>query len=155
MGFFKLSICPNLIKDCGSRISYSDWLIDHETKNIFVHTLYKPIHQLIFMIKQIIVKITSSHIVATGRNFRQTIIEVQKKKNIISICVWIWGSVNCSTDNWFSTTLTENIDFYKLAFINIDWKNFSSIIVISSPTKMIYYLSLCIPTPPPLCIILL
>ena len=46
--------------------------------------VYKPIHKLIFMIKQIIVKVTSNYIVATGWNFRQTIIEVHKEI-IISI----------------------------------------------------------------------
>ena len=54
------------------------------------------------MIKQIIVKVTSNYIVATGWNFRRTIIEVQTE-NIISVRFWIWGSVNCSTGNRFSS----------------------------------------------------
>ena len=97
-----MSNSPNLIKDRGSRVSYSGGLFNHGTKGIFIHTVCKPIHKLIFMIKQIIVKVTSNYTVATGWNFRQTIIEVQKE-NIISILLWIWGSVNCSTDNRFST----------------------------------------------------
>ena len=96
MGFYKMSISPNLIKNRGSRISYSDGLINHGTKGIFIYTVYKPIHKLIFMIKQIIVKVTSNYIVASGWNFRQTIVEVQKE-NIFSIRFWIWGSVNGST----------------------------------------------------------
>ena len=79
MGFYKLSISPNLIKDRGSRSSYSGGLINHGTKSIFIHTVYKPIHKLVFMIKQIIVKVTSNYTVATGWNFRRAIIEVKRK----------------------------------------------------------------------------
>ena len=81
MGFYKLSISLNLIKDRGSLTSYSGRLINHGTKGIFIHTVYKPIHKLIFMIKQIVVKVTSNYTVATGWNFRQTIIEVQKENH--------------------------------------------------------------------------
>ena len=139
MGFYKLSISPNLIKDRDSRISYSGGLINYGTKGIFIHTAHKPIHKLILMIKQIIAKVTSNYTIATVWNFRQAITEVQKE-NIISICFWIWGSVNCSTDNRIST---------KYSLYKIDSKNFSSIIVNSSQTENDIMFLTYIPTPTP------